>query len=267
MQVRGVPTVLPYPYTLRSTLQVREVPGAPLERRLDFADVDGTMRVTLLRFDTDMTKKMHLIVVSDDFASFMHVHPVLGSDGHFRLALRFPRAAHYHLYADALPHAFGRTVFRYDVAVGGSARKARDEPAKRAVTVGPYSVAIDASTIYAGRLSMLNVAITKHGEAARDLHPYLGALAHAVLIGERDLSYVHGHAMSMETMMKLAAMDDCEQHTMLARMNLVTPPPRAHVPDAMMVHLTPPRRGRYKLWVQFRGGSQIYAAPFIINAI
>ena len=36
-------------------------------------------------------------------------------------------------------------------------------------------------------------------------------------------------------------------------------------PD-MMLHVELREAGTYKLWLQFRGGSQLYVAPFVVTA-
>ena len=58
-------------------------------------------------YRVDMTKLLHMIIVSDDFRTFLHVHPILQADGHFLLDQKFPSPALYHIYADAEPEGFG----------------------------------------------------------------------------------------------------------------------------------------------------------------
>ncbi len=43
----------------------------------------------------------------------------------------------------------------------------------------------------------LVVHILEGGSPAADLHPYLGALAHAVFLNAGNLSYVHAHPMPL----------------------------------------------------------------------
>ena len=41
----------------------------------------------------------------------------------------------------------------------------------------------------------------------------------------------------------------------------------ATVPATMTVHLNFPRSGLYKVWIEFRGGSRPYSAPFVVQAL
>ena len=90
---------------------------------------------------------------------------------------------------------------------------------------------------------------------ALDLHPYLGAYAHVVVIGVSDLSYLHVHPTTA------VAMDMSGGNAMSASL-----PDSAQVPATMTVHLKLPRPGLYKIWVQFKGGTALYAAPFVVLA-
>ena len=99
------------------------------------------------------------------------------------------------------------------------------------------------------------IAITRNGQPASDLHPYLGAYAHIVAIGIKDLSYTHIHAMDMSAMTSSGSKDGSAGMAAAAT-----------VPATMHVDATLPRPGLYKVWVQFMGGAQLYAAPFVISA-
>jgi hypothetical protein len=206
---------------------------------------------------------MHLIIVSDDFKDFMHIHPALGSDGIFRLEMRFPHAALYHLYADALPSGFGHCVFRFDVNVGSTSRHGDARAAgtqRNSVDVGPYAVRLSELRVAAGTDAPVIAAITKAGYPATDLHIYLGAFAHVVALGVTDLSYTHVHAMDPRSMSM--NMDSGGGHHDSGSIL----PANAIVPATMSVHLKLPRRGTYKVWIEFRGGSTLYAAPFAVTA-
>jgi hypothetical protein len=43
-------------------------------------------------------------------------------------------------------------------------------------------------------------------------------------------------------------------------------PENSNSPADMMLHVTIKEPGVYKLWLQFRGGSELYVAPFILTA-
>ena len=241
--------------------------SAPLDaskrnERIDFWLTDER-GATITRYRIDMTKYVHLIVISDDFESFAHVHPTLTPDGHFHIDHRFPRDGTYHVYADCEPEALGQQVFRFDLALGrAAAASSRDAaPTGTSADVDGYRVTLDRVSLKANADTKIAVHITKNGRLATDLHPYLGALAHAVFIDAGDLSYLHVHpaalgaaAMNMSGDMAGMHMDDAplsDTAKSSAEMQL----------DAHVV-----RPGIYKLWLQFRGGGLLHVAPFVVNA-
>src|SRR5665213_488288 len=176
--------------TPATTASPAVTPLAGSRVRLDIAvRLDGTI---VNEFDLDMTKRMHVIVVSDDFRSFAHLHPRALPDGHMVLEMAPPRGA-YHVYADSEPHGVGQQVFRFDVAGGPSTtlRYARDD--KMSIAAGPYVVRLSTLRLRAGRESQIALSITRDGAPAKDLQPYLGAAGHAVFLNVRDLTYVHVH--------------------------------------------------------------------------
>ena len=240
--------------SLRSSLVVE---GAGLSRTLAISEIDPRSGARVSAYDVDMQKRMHLIVVSDDLTRFMHIHPVLDASGTFRITTTFPGAGYYHLYADAEPHGFGHVVFRFDVPIDTTAIAATSRALSptASTNVGPYRVRLNADRLKAGVDNPILIAITKNGEPAPDLHPYLGAYAHIVAIGASDLSYTHIHAMDMDAMASGGATDSGPGM-----------PADASVPATMPVHVTLPKAGLYKVWVQFMGGSSLYAAPLVLLA-
>ena len=237
---------------LKATL----LPGSPLIEKLDLWMTEPGKTQAIRSYQVEMTKKLHLIVVSADFKTFLHEHPVEQPDGHLVLTQRFPVPGTYYLYADALPNQLSHQVFRYQLTVGAPSSSDRRLPASgMGVQVGPYEVDLSSVRLHAGTMSMLDVNILKDGKPATDLHPYLGVPAHAVFLDAKDLSYVHTHPMAMGDMMSDMSKE---------------PPPMPEngpSPSAMMLHVAIREPGSYKLWLQFRGGKQVYVAEFTITAL
>lgn len=232
---------------------------SPLTVRIESWLRDGVR--TVRAYDWDMTKKLHLIVVDDTLSTFMHVHPVLGSDGHFRLLLRLPHRGIYHLYADGVPHGLGRQVFRFDLSAGGGTGGAvRSLTARGNIAyAGPYRLAIDRTSVPVGEPAIYHVTITKRGALARGLRPYLGAMGHGVLIGA-DLSYMHVHAMDA-MMMDMMGTDDCGD----AVLTMQPIAPGSPVSPELQFYLQAPHAGIYKFWLQFADSSRDYAASWIMR--
>lgn len=237
-----------------------ESPGPGGTTHADMWVADGS---TVVRsYDVDMTKLLHMIVVSDDLTDFQHIHPVLHPDGHFTIDFHTAHKGLYHVYIDGIAHGYGRQVFRFDIPVGSAKPAAvrHLNPSGNSSRVGPYVVTLDPVRVPFGEIVTIEVHITKNGKPATDLHPYLGAMAHGVFVGINDLAYMHAHGMS-EKMLD-AAGADCGDAMMLAMPPL---PPQSIVPASFAFDILAPSGQDYDFWLQFRGGSTLYAAPFLIT--
>ena len=169
-----------------------------LDRHLDVWMTPLGSTTAIRSYRIDMTKLLHMIIVSDDFSTFLHVHPILQPDGHFLLEQEFPGAGLYHIYADAEPQGFGHQVFRFDLDLDGSTRAPRDLSERGPISrTGPYLVRISTDKLSTQMPTRLVVHILEGDIPAANLHPYLGALAHAVFLNAGNLSYVHAHPMPL----------------------------------------------------------------------
>jgi hypothetical protein len=172
------------------------------------------------------------------------------------LALSFPRSGLYHLYADATPQGRDSVVMRFDAAIGAnSGGKRPSAVSSDEMKAGPYTVTLSSVRFPANQDVPLLVAVKRGSLPALDLRPYLGAYAHVVAIGVSDLTYLHVHPTMP------GAMDMSGGGAMPASL-----PDSAQVPATMTVHLRLPRPGLYKVWIQFKGGAALFAAPFVVLA-
>jgi hypothetical protein len=197
---------------------------------------------------------------------------VLGADGHFTIDARFPAPALYHIYGDAEPAGVGQQVFRFDVPVadGRAVGERTLAPTGRGVAAGPYTVTLSTTTVSAGKDTDIRVHVLRDGQPARDLHPYLGALAHAVFLNARDLTYVHVHpaALNADGSSSMAGMDMSSMGGMsgMGGMDMAPLPDTATTSPDMLLHVVLREPGTSKLWLQFRGGTELHVAAFVITA-
>jgi hypothetical protein len=229
-----------------------------LTMHLDFAMTRIATGLAVRDYQVELTKKLHVIIVSENLSVFLHVHPRLLQNGHFVLDQHFPAEGKYHIFADATPAGLEQQVFRFDVGIGAvsAGHTGALVPTGTLVTAGPYTVTLSTATLTVGRPEMIQIHIAKHGVPARDLHPYLGVAAHAVLVQSTGQSYVHAHSMSGDS---VGHMDmGVGQSKSLADSDT------ALIGSDSMLHLTLREPGEYKLWLQFRGGEALYVAPFIV---
>jgi hypothetical protein len=216
-------------------------------------------------YDIDMTKVMHMIVVSDDLTDFQHVHPTLLPNGHFTIEVHLADPAQaYHIYLDGLPHSDGRQVFRFDLPSQSGAPVTRQlHPAGSSAKVGPYTVTIDPTSVPFGEIATVSVQIFKDDRPANDLHPYLGVMSHGVLIGTKDLAYMHAHGMTDEMLAMMSGASDCGDSMMIA----MTPmPPNLNIGNRFEFEILAPSAQAYDFWIQFVGGKTLYTAPLLLTA-
>jgi hypothetical protein len=244
-------------------LRLTAAGGNPLKQHIDIWMSSPASPQPIRSYGTEMTKKLHVVIVSSDFSTFLHVHPALGADGHFTLDQQFPAPGLYYLYADGVPNDGDHQVFRFNVQLSKNDSPARPVlvPTGKEVSVGPYTVDLSRARLHAGEMDTIEVQILKGDTPATDLHPYLGVPAHAVFLNSQDLTYVHVHPMPLmpgsETM-NMPGMD-------MSKMTMDMPDNASSPPD-MALHVSVKEPGTYKLWLQFRGGSQLYIAPFVLVA-
>ena len=243
----------------QARLEITTAGKEALTRHLDFAMTRSANGPAVRDYQVELTKKLHVIIVNDDLSVFLHVHPRLLQNGHFVLDQHFPAEGKYHIFADATPAGLEQQVFRFDVGIGAvsAGHTGALAPTGTFVTAGPYTVKLSTATLTVGRPEMIQIHIAKHGAPARDLHPYLGVAAHAVLVQSTDQSYVHAHSMSGDSM---GHMDRDGGHSK-SPANSDT----ALIGPDSMLHVTLREPGEYKLWLQFRGGDALYVAPFVVT--
>lgn len=163
-----------------------------------------------------------------------------------------------------MPHDLGRQVFRFDVPGNAPAAATRSlHSAGQVVNAGPYTVALSTSAVPVGEIATIGVTITKKGRPAKDLHPYLGVMAHGVFIGTRDLTYMHAHGMSSD-MFDMSDVGDCGDSMMMAMTPMA---PDMTIGNEFDFQVLAPSAQPYDFWLQFVGGKTLYTVPFLIGTI
>jgi len=249
-------------------------PGGPATTRIldiTMTPLGSTRPVT--RYDVELSKRLHVIAVSDDMTTFLHEHGDRpDTDGHFRVPMTFPHAGIWHVYADAVPTGLGQQVLRFEVNLGGPPlpRRAALQPTGRDGADGRYGVRFDALDLQAGQEAALSLQILRDGVRAPDVTPYLGVAAHAVFIDAADLTYVHAHATPAAAQATSGAAAPMK-HDMPGMPGMAMPeaggaPMRLGKPvsPGLTLHVRAPKAGTYLLWLQFMAGGQVRTVPFVV---
>lgn len=240
-------------------MRVTNLPGQNVA--LDIYETKPGATTPVRSYDVDMTKLMHMVVISTDFTQFMHVHPTFdATTGHFAQTIHLDPAHDYYVYADAEPQGIGQQVFRFDLRRAGVGKDSTrpDNSLHAKAAAGPYTVSLSKTTLAANAPSTISITVMRNGALAGDLQPYLGAAAHAVFIDTNTLTYVHVHptvagapAMDMDMGMD----DDMGASKVTAKAG-----PR------MTMNVPALAPGTYKLWLQFQGKTGLAVASFTLVA-
>lgn len=221
--------------------QLRSVPahvqaGRPATLALRVQDAQGQPVPTL---SLSHGRPMHLFVISNDLQSFAHLHPE-PRGGEFALEHTFEAGGDYTLFVDyARPGGGDAPVERHALRVEGPARPEgvlTETPATQH-SGGLAFTLHGGDTVHAGAGAHLHVAVADAatGRPVEDLEPYLGAMAHFVVLSADGKDFLHVHPLDTKPGQGVAA------------------------------HAVFPRAGLYKLWVQVQRQGRVVTVPFVLR--
>jgi hypothetical protein len=251
------------------------LPGSGLRRTLDVAMTPIGSTAPVTRYETELSKQLHIIAVSADLRDFVHEHgDTPAADGHFRVPMTFPHTGSWYVYADGVPDGLGQQVMRFNAVLGKpSAAPALLQDLKATgltATDGGYAARFDDFGLKAGQEAQLSLHLLHGGKPAADITPFLGVAAHAVFIDAADLSYVHVHAAPAEAP-AVGGTGTPMQHDSASMKDMPSmegmgPPlaAGAHVPPSLALHVRAPKAGTYVLWMQFNGGGKVRTVRFVV---
>jgi hypothetical protein len=171
----------------------RPVAGEPvdLELRVRLANSFELREVT--DFDVQHEKLMHLFIVSHDLTEFAHEHPTSEGGGLFRLTYRFPRPGRYRIFADVAPKDAGGQILSSPIFVSEGAG-ATVTPAPAAAPNTRVALSMPEGGVPRGRTVIVTATLTDlKGRPVKDLEPWLGALAHLLLVHQDGETFAHAH--------------------------------------------------------------------------
>lgn len=189
--------------------------------------------------EVEQTKKIHLIVVSDDLAYFTHIHPEEKADGTYEVHTTFPAGGKYTLFADYKPVGGDHTINKTQLTVNGkpAAVKTFTSNQLTATTADGFKLVLQpkGGKLETNAQTQLEGTLTQNGKALDPaaLEDYLGAKAHMVIISLNDKEYLHVHP-GVEN----------------GKFNL---------------HTTFDKPGIYRGWIQFQSKGKRYTADFVMN--
>lgn len=178
-------------------------------------------------------KSMHLVIISADLETFLHVHPSENQSGDFEVALELP-PGQYRAFVDINPVNMSYAIEALAITVGNPADLppldweilAEDELLTK--EAAGKTVRLQHPELIAGKPATLTFSIS----GGHPL-PYLGALGHVVVVDEQGSQFIHVHPVS---------------------------------DDQTVFEAQFPSPGFYKLWAEFKfADTGVLAFPFILK--
>ena len=185
------------------------------------------------------TKKIHLIVVSDDLSYFDHIHPEYEADGSYKVKTKFPAGGKYMLFADYKPTGGNHTVTKLNVDVTGNKAAVKNYGTDKltATSSDGFSVILSPEGGKLETNTPLHLAgeLTQNGKTVdpSTLEDYLGAKAHMVVVSLNDKEYLHVHP-GVEN-------------------------------GKFDLHTTFEKPGVYRGWIQFQSKGKVHTTDFVMN--
>ncbi|MBZ4191866.1 hypothetical protein [Niabella beijingensis] len=233
------PTHHPASNTIKmQLLAVPEPVTSGREVQLSFKPVSDSAPGTAVPLALRHEAAFHLIVLDASLSWFRHLHPELQPDGSYRIAVTFPYGGSYLLYADYQPEGFSPIVDKIVLEVGGAVGTPPEAAGEQLTAVtGALTARIEPDApLQTGAATLLPISILREGSrlSAADITPYLGAVAHVILIHKTDRDFLHIH-----------------------------PEPGVKIP--VIGHTQFDKPGIYRMWVQFNVDGVLHTADFTLD--
>jgi len=210
-------------------VRVRERDGGIGELRFRIEDHRGE---PVTEFVEELTKELHLYVVSDDLTVFRHLHPARGDDGTWRAPFDVPDAGAYRVVTEFIAVDEGGNGDH--VVLGTELPRPAGDPGDTAAEDRAVTVAVSQAPV-AGRDGELRLVVRDAAGSPVELGTYLGAYSHVTGFHRESGAMVHLHP--------LAAPDVTEDGSELTF--------HAEIPDP----------GDYRLFAQVRVDGFLHTVP------
>lgn len=191
--------------------------------------------------DSDLSvsheKKLHLVVYDSSLNEFQHIHPEFNGSS-WSVSAHFSVNGDYWVWAQGELAADGTefsTSTKLNVSGGVVAWPTPPGLADmRSGQSGVSKVNLSLNKVSAGKMTMLDLSMTRTDGSTPQLTPYMGAFAHIIATPEDGDSLIHVHPVSAG-------------------------------PAKGMLHATFPSAGVYRLWVQFIDAGNLIVIPLSVK--
>jgi hypothetical protein len=255
----SVPTVAPVAnYTLSDFKTSKPlVAGKPVKVSFTILQPDGK---PMLHFKTGPGPHtgVHLIMVRNDLAYMIHVHPPVGKPV-ISTVVTFPKPGPYRIVVDVYPAAESQSVnanFQLfgKLVVPGKYTPEPLPPTSQTEVVDGYHVSLHGAENLKAIDAQLVVA-TVIGPDGKPAHftPWYGALAHAIFFHKGQFAYFHTHVCA-------AGITGC---TSILGPQKITG--SSTKPGVLKVGVLVPEAGTWRLFLQMKPGPKVVTVPFTLH--
>ena len=137
-------------------------------------------------------KKMHFILVSNDFSNYQHLHPEF-KNNLWQVDVALDANTGYQAYVDIDSNEDGAETLRVPVIVGTPAAKSKVSQRETTLSKDGVSIKMDAPKGFlSGHENEVTFTLSQNGKTINP-ETYLGAKGHVVALGDDPNTFIHGH--------------------------------------------------------------------------
>jgi hypothetical protein len=194
--------------------------------------------VTDLDLSITHEKLLHVFIFDKGLGEFQHLHPEF-KDGLWFVEASFSRKGDYILWSQAMLKKEGEDFTSntsLTVTEGACPNPTPPELTDlRTGSEGNSVISLTQTRFRVGKEALPNITFSRNDETLPDIGNYLGEKAHVVITPENSDSLIHTHPMDHG------------------------------VPNQVMLHMTFPEVGFYRMWVQFIDAGQLRVIPLSVE--
>jgi len=250
------------PIAVLKTAPVRISAGSTATMTVSIEDAEGNPAAEIT---PTHDRILHVIIVSEDFAVFSHIHPEdfgsVTSDmkkaAQFPVRYTFPNAGRYLIGVDFAVNGQSFSK-RFVIDVGGDPRMgAPKKDFSRQKKFGEYDVTLKTmpKIIHAGQAVTLTYLFKENGQPVADLQPYISATMHVAIISTDLKDFIHEHGLVPG--MPATGM---HAHHMMHDMAI----PSAFGPE-IEVRTSFPAKGAYEIFSEAKHRGKVIVTHFMIE--
>ena len=200
---------------------------------------------------------VHLIIVRQDLASIVHLHPPIAADGTIHDTVTFAKPGPYRVVVDVYPNTTApQRNFQLfgSMRVGGDYVPQKLPPWSPSVVVDGYRVTMHGRPeLHAIQAGALAITVTDPAGRPAVFTPWFGALAHAIFFRAGTLDYFHTHVCA-------PGASGCTSVLGAAKVT-----GSSSTPGKLTVGVLVPVAGRWRLFLQCKVNGHILTAPFTLT--